>query len=118
VIEIFDLADAPLFAGASADPQPIMQDIAAMLAEVLELATNELAVNGHVKSYPITLIDNPVWGLSAARAQRMRDLIEAAGLPAGRMQRVSGFADRKPVTADPMALRNNRLEIVLLRRDR
>lgn len=118
VIEIFDLADAPLFAEGGADPQPITHDIAAMLAEVLELASNRLAVNGHVKSYPITLIDNPVWGLSAARAQKMRDLIETAGLPAGRMQRVSGFADRKPVTADPMAVRNNRLEIILLRRDR
>ena len=33
------------------------------------------------------------------------------------MQRVSGFADRKPVTADSSAIRNNRLEIILLRKD-
>ncbi|MGB8811951.1 MAG: flagellar motor protein MotB [Paracoccaceae bacterium] len=116
VIEIFDLEDVPLFAEGTAVPQPIMHDIAAMLAEVLALSTNSLAVNGHVKSYPITLIENPVWDLSASRADTMRGLLEAAGLPEGRTQRVSGYADRKPVTADPMALRNNRLEVILLRK--
>jgi len=88
------------------------------LAEVLALATNDLAVNGHVKSYPITLIDNPVWDLSAARAQATRDLLQTAGLPGKRVQRVTGYADRKPVTADATAVRNNRIEVILLRRDR
>lgn len=118
VIEIFDLENAPLFQGNTARPQPILQDVAGMLAEVLALATNSLAVNGHVKSYPITLIDNPAWALSAARAQAMRDLLQTAGLPGTRVQRISGYADRKPVTADPTALRNNRVEVILLRRDR
>lgn len=118
VIEVFDLPEAPLFVESTAEPQPVLRDVAAMLAEVLALATNSLAVNGHVKSYPIMLIDNPVWDLSAARAQAMRDLVSTAGLPGARVQRITGYADRKPVTADPMALRNNRLEIVLLRRDR
>ena len=39
-----------------------------------------------------------------------------AGIAADRMQRISGYADRKPMTQDPTALRNNRIEIVLLRR--
>ncbi|MDT8857965.1 flagellar motor protein MotB [Paracoccaceae bacterium Fryx2] len=118
VIEIFDLPDVPLFVGSTAEPTPILTDIAKVLAEVLALSTNGLAVNGHVRAYPIMLIDNPVWALSAARAQAMRDMVGAAGLPAPRVQRISGHADRKPVTADPMAVRNNRVEIVLLRRDR
>jgi chemotaxis protein MotB len=41
-----------------------------------------------------------------------------AGIDAARMQRVSGFADRKPCRVDPMAQRNNRIEVILLRRDR
>lgn len=118
VIEIFDLEEAPLFAESTAEPQQITVDIAAMLAEVLAVAKNSVAVNGYVRSYPITLIDNPVWDLSSARAATMRDLIEKAGLPNARVQRVSGFADHKPVTADPMVVRNNRIEIVLLRKDR
>ncbi|MDP2740508.1 MAG: flagellar motor protein MotB [Pseudorhodobacter sp.] len=118
VIEVFDLPEAGLFVESTAKPQPIMRDVAKMLAEVLALATNDLAVNGHVKSYPITLIDNPVWDLSAARAQATRDLLGTAGLPGKRVQRITGYADRKPVTADAMAVRNNRIEVILLRRDR
>jgi chemotaxis protein MotB len=118
VIEVFDLPDAPLFDGMTATATPVLADIAAVLAEVLQITANRLAVNGHVRALPITLIDNPVWELSAARAQTMRDLLEDAGTAPVRMQRVSGFADRKPVTPDPAAARNNRLEIILLRRDR
>ncbi|MBL4917040.1 flagellar motor protein MotB [Szabonella alba] len=118
VIEIFDLEDAPLFDGPTARPQPVTRDIAALLAEVLAITTNGLAVNGHVRTFPITLIDNPAWDLSAARAQGFRELLTQAGIDGDRMRRISGHADRKPVTANAMAIRNNRLEIVLLRRDR
>ncbi len=118
VIEIFDLADAPLFAEGSVTPETVTQDIAQMLAEVLVLTKNQIAVSGHVRSYPITLIANPAWDLSADRAQAMRGLIEQAGLGGGRMQRVSGYSDRIAVTPNPTDPRNNRLEVILLRKDR
>ncbi|MEL5875665.1 flagellar motor protein MotB [Cereibacter sphaeroides] len=118
VIEIFDLPDVPLFFGDTDQPEAVLPQIARLLAEILPITTNRIAVNGHMRSYPITLIRNPVWDISAARAQRMRGLLESEGLPGERMQRVSGFADRKLVTPDPMAVRNNRLEVILLRRDR
>jgi chemotaxis protein MotB len=118
VIEIFDLPEVPLYAEATAEPNAVMRDIARLLADTLALTTNALAVNGHVRSYPVTLIENPVWDLSAARAQSLRHLMQGAGLPEGRVQRISGFADRKPATVNPMAPRNNRLEVILLRRDR
>jgi chemotaxis protein MotB len=118
VIEIFDLDEAPLFQGLTANPEPVTKDIAMLLVEVLALSQNKLAVSGFVRSFPITLIQNPVWPMSAARAQAMRQLLEDAGIGAGRVSRISGFADRKPVTANPVATRNNRLEVILLRRDR
>jgi len=118
VIEVYDLENAPLFTNDTAEPTAVTQALAGLLAEVLALTKNEIAVSGHLRSYPVTLRTNPVWELSAERAQRMRLLLEAAGLDAARMQRVSGFADRKPVTADSSAIRNNRLEVILLRRDR
>lgn len=118
VIEIFDLPDAPLFDGDTAEPLPVALAIADLLAEVLAVTSNEVAVNGHLRAYPVTLIDNPVWDLSADRAQATRGILETAGLDAERMQRIAGFADRKPATSDPSALRNNRIEIILLRRDR
>ncbi len=118
VIEIYDLEEAPLFSNDTAEPTPVTLALADLLAEVLTVTGNEIAVNGHLRSYPVMMRTNPVWELSAERAQRMRLLLEAAGLDAGRVQRISGFADRKPATADSAALRNNRLEIILLRRDR
>jgi chemotaxis protein MotB len=118
VIEIFDIEGAPLFQGDTDTAAPVALEIAALLSEVLNLTTNEIAVNGHLRSFPVTLIDNPVWDLSASRAQAMRAMLERAGIGADRMQRISGFADRKPATTDPAAIRNNRIEIILLRRNR
>jgi chemotaxis protein MotB len=118
VIELFDLEEVPLFDGPTAEPTAVTRDIAALLSEVLAITGNKLAVNGHVRSFPITLVQNPVWALSSARAQVLRNLMQETGLDGDRMQRVSGYADRKPVTANPMAVRNNRLEVILLRSDR
>lgn len=118
VIEIFDLAEAPLFAEGSVTPEPVTKDIALMLAEVLVLTRNQIAISGHVRSYPITLINNPAWDLSADRAQALRGLIEKGGIAAPRMQRISGYSDRIAVTHNPTFLRNNRLEVILLRKDR
>ncbi len=117
-IEIFDLPEVPLFHADTAEPTPILRDIAVLLADVLPITTNALAVNGHVRAYPITLIQNPVWDLSAARAQAMRSVLGASGLADSRVMRIVGHADRRPVTSNTMAVRNNRIEVVLLRRDR
>lgn len=117
VIEVFDLPDAPLFLGDTADPAPAAVDLAGVLAEVLAMATNRVAIAGHVRAYPTPLAKSPVWDLSAERAMTMQRLIGASGLDGARFERVTGYADRKPATADPTALRNNRIEIVLLRKD-
>ncbi|MDR0809304.1 MAG: OmpA family protein [Gemmobacter sp.] len=117
-IEVFDLEDSPLFAADSAEPAPALREIVTMVAEILPMTCNGIAVNGHVRAYPAPLRHSPVWDLSAARAGAVRALLEADGLPQARLRRVVGHADRKPVAADPMAIRNNRVEIVLLRRDR
>jgi len=118
IVELFDLPDAPLFDEDTAEPTEGTRQLMAIVAEVFALATNDVAVNGHVRAYPAPLLRNPVWSLSAARAQVARGLLEQAGLEAGRMQRVTGYADRKPVTGNPAALRNNRIELILLRRNR
>ena len=117
VIEIFDLDDTPLFAAETADPTSMTDDIAQLLAEVFSLATNDIAVNGHVRSYPVMLRDDPTWDLSTERAQALRLLLEKHALPGARIARVTGHANRKPATADPTTVRNNRIEIVLLRKN-
>ncbi len=116
IVEIFDLEGAPLFEPETDSPTWIAQALAGMLARVFDLTQNGVAVNGHTRSYPIVLRDNPVWNLSSARAQRMRTMLVDQGLAEGRMQRVTGKADRQPATDNPMTIRNNRLEVILLRR--
>lgn len=118
VIEIFDLPDAPLFVGETTELMENTQRILRLLAEVMALATNRIAINSFVKSYPITLVTDPTWDLTTARAQSVRLALEQAELDPKRIVRVTGHADREPVTADPSAIRNNRIELVLLRKDR
>jgi chemotaxis protein MotB len=116
VIELFDTQEETLFDPETANARPILRDLAALLVDVTALATNKLAISGHVRAYPITLRTDPTWDLSTARAQTLRGVLGEAGLDAARMQRITGFADRRPATADPTSIRNNRVEVTLLRR--
>lgn len=118
VIELFDIAGSPLFEGETDRPTQTLKDLAEVLASVLDATTNDIAIGGYLRSYPLILRENPVWPLSASRAQAGRVLLRDLGLADARFARVTGFADRKPLTPDPSVLRNNRLEVVLLRTDR
>lgn len=117
IVEIFDLEDDPLFQAGSDEPTKTLQTIAKMLTDVFGIVTNKVAVNGYVSARPIILIDNPVWDLSSARSDQLRRMLEKDGLDAGRIQRITGYADRKPAVSNPMSKRNNRIELVLLRSD-
>ena len=118
VIEIFDLEEAPLFVTDQTEPTQTLKDIATLVSEVIDAAENRIAVDGFVRSYPVMMISNPTWELSAGRSQVVRILLESAGTDGARIARITGHADREPSTADPTAARNNRIEVVLLRKDR
>ena len=118
VIEIFDLEEAPLFVTDQTEPTQTLKDIATLVSEVIDAAENRIAVDGFVRSYPVMMISNPTWELSAGRSQVVRILLESAGTDGARIARITGHADREPATADPAAARNNRIEVVLLRKDR
>ena len=113
VIELFDVPDAPLFDGVN--PSETTQDLAKVIARVATMVTNGIAIEGHVAARPLVIADNPVWQLSTDHAAVFRTLLEGAGLPPERLRRVTGHADREPADPIPTALRNNRLEVILLR---
>jgi chemotaxis protein MotB len=77
---------------------------------------NPVAVAGHLAQGDVGRGGPDPWRLSADRAQLARTLLEAAGVADARMSRVTGKADRGPVTDDPRDERNRRVEITLLRR--
>ncbi|MAQ81634.1 MAG: chemotaxis protein MotB [Maritimibacter sp.] len=115
IIEVFDLPDEPLFFEGTDRPNLVLQEIARLVAEVFSIVTNDVAINGHTRSHALVLAQNPVWDLSSDRADTVRRLLEGEDLDPDRIERVSGFADRKPVAENRMAARNNRIEIILLR---
>ncbi len=117
IVEVFDLEEEPLFKMRSDRPEPILVEIANVIARAFALVENGIALDGHIRAQPEVLRVNPAWDLSTARAMRLRQMLEIEGLAADRMRRVTGHADRQPVARNPMALRNNRMEIVLLRSD-
>jgi chemotaxis protein MotB len=69
-----------LFENDSAVPTETLTAISALLSDVMAMTSNKVAVDGYVRTYPVTLIKNPTWDLSAARAQAMRQLLEQSGL--------------------------------------
>ncbi|MGI3164105.1 flagellar motor protein MotB [Pseudooceanicola sp. 200-1SW] len=115
VIELFETEDVPLFEDETAEPTALLEEMAAMLVRVTSLVTNEMAIEGHVHARPVVLSENPVWELSTLRAQEMRKLMLQQGLSGRRVARVTGHADRELADRNPMAARNDRLEIILLR---
>ena len=115
VIEVFALEDAPLFDPVTDQPTPLLRSLAGLIVDTAQTVTNGVAIGGHVEAQPIVRADNTIWSRSMAHATAMRELMETAGLRKDRIERVTGHADREPALRNQMAIRNNRLEIVLLR---
>jgi len=115
VIELTDLTDAPLFVQDTGQPMPELVELVDVIARVIGRTRNQIALAGHVRSYPEMMVANPVWSLSDARAHTVRNLLERARFDPKRVQRVSGYADRKNRNGNPMDPTNNRVELILLR---
>ncbi len=118
VIELFDLDGEPLFDAGTAEPTAVMVELVGVMARVFDLVRNGVAIEGHTRAEPVVLAHNTVWEMSGARADRIRELLADQGLDPRRVQRVTGHADRQPAARNPMALRNNRIELILLRTKR
>lgn len=115
VVEVFDLNGEPLFGEGGVDPSELMIEISKILSNVFGPVQNQIAISGFVRSYPVVLSKSPVWDLSSERADAVRMLLQKDSLPEDRIERVTGYADNRPAAANPMASRNNRLELTLLR---
>ena len=116
IVEIFARPGAPIFDGAGAEPLPVLREILGLTAELSRMVTNEVAIDAYLPARSVLLTENPVWDLSAARADSVRRLLEDGGLGPERVQRLTGHGDRSPLAEDPAAPRNDRIEVIFLRR--
>ncbi len=116
VVDVFDLPESPLFHPESGAPMPVLAVIADLVAQAFGLVQNPVAIGAHSATFPSVIRENPVWSRTLARATIMREFLLDHGLSDQRMARITGHADRDPaLRANPMDVRNNRLELVLLR---
>ncbi len=114
IIELFDLENSPLFEAGSVVPTPKMEALLQMVAEVIGIVSNEIAISGNTDSRNADGRDAFI--LSANRAQLARQRLLSNGIPDERIRRVTGNADRLPVSPEASIYRNRRIEITLLRR--
>lgn len=107
-----------LFDSGRAQIKPEAESALDALAQFLLTIPNEVRVEGHTDSDPIsTLLYPSNWELSGARAASVvRYLIDFGNVPPNRMS-VAGYADWKPVAPNDTPAnkaRNRRVDIVIL----
>lgn len=115
VVELFSTEDEPLFHHSDDQPTDLMVALVEMIAGVFEIVENNVAIEGHSSAKPIVLAQNPVWEITTDRAGGIRKIMENTGFEARRLTRITGHADREPVMENTMSVRNDRVEIILLR---
>jgi chemotaxis protein MotB len=102
VIELFDTETAPLFLPDDT-PRLELRILVPPIVAALALVENAIAVEAHVASQGQGN-DPAAWRRSVDRGASVRSLLEGGGVPAARIARLTGFADRRPVASDPEAL--------------
>ena len=114
LVSLTDRQNFSMFAIGSAEPQPRVVHMMDAIATSLAATPGAIVVRGHTDARPYRsgLYDN--WRLSSARAQMAYYMLNRAGIPDKRFERIEGFADhRLKDQARPFAAENRRIEILL-----
>ena len=112
-IRFNDLPTAELFDGT--EPSEILVDLTRALSEFARLTEQKIALKAGVASFPLVLDEDPTWTVSQARTERFYNQLLVFGLDPDRIARMTALGDRYPIQENPMNIRNNRLEFVLLK---
>ena len=111
-----DKTKQPFFDLSSAELKPALLHVVEKIVQQASALPNKIAIGGHTDARPFRnkgFYSN--WELSAARALNTRRAMEDMGLPAGRIERVVGYADSALlVPSDPFAPANRRISILVL----
>jgi chemotaxis protein MotB len=115
-IQIVDQDKTSMFPLGSAEMAEPARKLMALVTQVVQRLPNRISVSGHTDATPFARAGSyGNWELSADRANASRRALIASGLPADRIAKVVGVADRDPMVADePTSPRNRRISMVLL----
>jgi chemotaxis protein MotB len=116
-IELTERDGLPFFQVGSAVLISPLKPLLEKLNAILGSLPNSLAIEGHTDSRRYSMKKNySNWELSSDRANSARRVLEEAGLPAERMDRVVGHADRMLLVPEDPAHASNRRITILVRR--
>ena len=116
-IELMERDNSPFYQVGNPVLVPPAVEVLQKLAGVLEPLPNPITIEGHTDSRQYSSSRQySNWELSSDRANSARRVLEAAGLAAGRIDRVTGHADRiLMVPGDPLDAMNRRISIIVRR---
>jgi chemotaxis protein MotB len=116
-IELIERDGVPFFEVGSAVLIHPLKPLLEKLNQILDALPNAITIEGHTDSRRYTQRRNySNWELSVDRANSARRVLDAAGLPATRMDRVVGHADRVLLVPDDPLHASNRRITILVRR--
>jgi chemotaxis protein MotB len=114
LIRLTDESNFAMFAIGSAEPQPKTVKVMEKIAQVLKAEKGAIIIGGHTDARPYKSATYDNWRLSSARAQMAYYMLVRGGLDEKRIEKIEGYADRKPKIPDnPLADENRRIEIFL-----
>ncbi len=115
-IELMESAGGMFFETGSPRPTPGGEKLFRMLANELGQLPNPVTLEGHTdaqlfRNSGMDAYGN--WELSFDRANMARRLMLGFGLKAEQVAEIRGYADRRPITTNPLESRNRRVSVVL-----
>jgi chemotaxis protein MotB len=118
-IEIVDQNGRSMFPEGSKEPYERTRQIIQRLAGPLRAMQFRLSITGHTSATKVPQAPGyGIWELSADRANAVRKLLEAEGVPTGNIFMVAGKADTQPLFPDdPFVAANRRVTITLMKEE-
>ncbi len=118
-IEIVDQDGRSMFPEGAREPHERTRRLIQRLAPTLKSMPNRIAISGHTAA--TKLPPRPgygPWELSADRANAVRQILEANGVPTASFYMIAGRADTQPLFPDdPYIAANRRVTITLMREE-
>jgi len=117
-VEMMESEKGIFFQSGNGKPSEEGRELIEKLAGELKKLPNGLMIEGYTDAKPFTNGDYSNWELSADRANAARRVMEAAGLPHGRVVQVRGFADQHLHDPEhPEAASNRRISVIVRYQD-
>jgi chemotaxis protein MotB len=115
-IQLVDQEGRSMFNEGSAAPNDRAKVLLAAVSKVVRQLPNRITIAGHTSAMPGGAKPAGDWGLSSARADAARGLLQSNGVDPDRIYQVAGKASSDPLYPDdPLLPGNRRITITLLR---